>query len=247
MPIHDWTRVPPGAFHDFHVAWIAELRRTLNAQVLPQGYYAQAEQIIGPLGPDVLTLQDATIPAVASTPETASPGGLALATTPPQTRIHSRAEANAYARKRNHLVIRHSSGDRIIAFIEIVSSGNKASQREFHAFLDKACTALHAGYHLLIVDLFPPTPRDPGGMHDALWQEWCGEMAPHPPGEPLTLAAYMAGPPCEAFVEPASVGHTLRDMPLFLSPAQYVNVPLEATYQAAFEGVPNRWRVVLEG
>ena len=26
MPIHDWTRVAPGIFHDFHNAWVMELR-----------------------------------------------------------------------------------------------------------------------------------------------------------------------------------------------------------------------------
>ena len=35
-------------------------------------------------------------------------------------------------------------------------------------------------------------------------------------------------------------------MPLFLEPEMYVNVPLEATYRAAYRGVPRRWRQVLE-
>ena len=58
MPIHDWTRVSAGTWHDFHVAWIAELRNVLNDGLLPADYYARAEQIAGPLGPDVLTLQE---------------------------------------------------------------------------------------------------------------------------------------------------------------------------------------------
>ena len=35
-------------------------------------------------------------------------------------------------------------------------------------------------------------------------------------------------------------------MPLFLDPEQYVNVPLEATYLGAYEGVPRYYRAVLE-
>ncbi len=58
MPIHDWTRVSAGTFHDFHTAWIAELRRALNGGVLPEGYYAMAEQVANQVIPDVLTLQD---------------------------------------------------------------------------------------------------------------------------------------------------------------------------------------------
>ena len=34
-------------------------------------------------------------------------------------------------------------------------------------------------------------------------------------------------------------------MPLFLLPDEYVLVPLEATYQAAWEAVPAFWRTVL--
>jgi hypothetical protein len=57
MPIHDWTLVFDGCFHDFHLAWIAELRRSLNDGILPPQYYAMAEQVARPIESDVLTLQ----------------------------------------------------------------------------------------------------------------------------------------------------------------------------------------------
>jgi len=41
MPMHDWTRVSAGTFHDFHCSWIAELKKTLNGGLLPPDYYAQ--------------------------------------------------------------------------------------------------------------------------------------------------------------------------------------------------------------
>jgi hypothetical protein len=37
MPVHDWTQVTAGTFHDFHKAWITELRNALNGGVLPGG------------------------------------------------------------------------------------------------------------------------------------------------------------------------------------------------------------------
>jgi hypothetical protein len=58
MPIHDWSRVEAGIFHDFHLGWIAEIKRVLNAGLLPSDYFALAEQKSGPFGPDVLTLRD---------------------------------------------------------------------------------------------------------------------------------------------------------------------------------------------
>ena len=102
------------------------------------------------------------------------------------------------------------------------------------------------GYHLLIVDLFPPTPRDPQGIHGAIWAEVGTVPFTLPPDEPLTLAAYSAGPVKRAYVEPTAVGRELIEMPLFLEPEIYINVPLEETYTAAYRGVPQRWKRVLE-
>jgi hypothetical protein len=247
MPIHDWTRVSDGTFHAFHVSWVSELQESLNSGLLPPEYYAQAEQVIGPLGPDVLTLQSSR-PADGEgvTGEHGGSGGLAVATVPPRSRLTASASMDDYAVKRCTIVIRHASGDQIIALLEIVSPGNKSSRHAVRTFVDKAIAALYHGYHLLIVDLFPPTPRDPQGIHGAIWAEISDEQFELPPGEPLTLAAYSAGSIKRAWVEPTAVGRALIDMPLFLNPEIYVNVPLEATYQAAYRGVPRRWKQVLE-
>src|SRR5438067_9280748 len=86
MPIHDWTRVSAGTWHAFHLSWIAEIQLALNGGLLPPDYYAQAEQFAGPLGPDVLTLQeiDASLNGAGSNAEV---GGLAVAVAPPRVRI----------------------------------------------------------------------------------------------------------------------------------------------------------------
>jgi hypothetical protein len=47
MPLHDWTRVDAGIFHAFHVAWLPEIQGILNDGLLPEGYYALAEQHAG--------------------------------------------------------------------------------------------------------------------------------------------------------------------------------------------------------
>ncbi|MCI0461983.1 MAG: hypothetical protein L0Z62_33955 [Gemmataceae bacterium] len=61
----------------------------------------------------------------------------------------------------------------------------------------------------------------------------------------MTCAAYVGGPGAEAFVEQVAVGEALPEMPLFLTPEVYVPVPLEATYQLAWERMPAYWREVL--
>jgi hypothetical protein len=112
--------------------------------------------------------------------------------------------------------------------------------------MTKVLTALDHGHHLLLVDLQPRTPRDPEGIHSVIWDEIGGKPKPALPDKPLSLVAYDAGPPTTAYVEQVGVGDTLIEMPLFLAPGWYVNVPLEATYQAAWSGVPRRFREILE-
>lgn len=252
MPIHDWTRVRAGTFHDFYVAWIAELRRALNDGLLPDDYYAQAEQVTGEFVPDVLTLQDAR-GASDQEAETWSEGegGLAVAVAPPKV-SHSELifECGTLAERRKVIAIRHTSGDRVVALLEIVSPGNKRGRSAVSAFVDKAAGTILAGYHLIVLDLLPPGLLDPDGMHARVWERLGGLYDP-PTGKPLTLAAYAAGQDAingvRCYVEPTAVGTPLIDMPLFLNPTHYVNVPLEPTYAAAYEGVPRKWKRVIEG
>ena len=243
MPVHNWTLVDAGIFHDFHGTWMIELKKALNAGVLPPEYYALSEQIAGGLGPDVLTLQKPnTEPVSLDHPH----GGVAVATAPPKVRFRARAELDLYAARARTLAIRHRSNHRVIAMLEIVSPGNKSNRHGIRAFVEKAIVALRAGIHLLIVDLFPPGPRDPQGIHKAIWDELIENDFALPQDKPLTLAAYSADQFPEAFVEPVAVGEALPEMPLFLTPDIYVPIPLEATYRSAWEGFPSFWREVLE-
>jgi hypothetical protein len=248
MAIHDWSRVTAGVFHSFHVAWIAELQRTLNGGVLPEGYYAQAEQVAGQVIADVLTLEDSGRD-VSTTDRNASrdvDGGVSVVEAPPKVSLSDTiTEAMLLAARRRQLVIRRTTGDRIVALLEIVSPGNKEKRGALEAFVDKAIGALDQGYHLLVIDLLPAGPFDPEGMHGAIWKQLKGTYAA-PQGKPLTLAAYAAAGVITCYVEPTAVGIELIPMPLFLDPVHYVNVPLESTYLAAYEGLPRRWKQVIE-
>jgi hypothetical protein len=42
---------------------------------------------------------------------------------------------------------------------------------------------------LLIVDPFPPGPRDPAGIHPAVWNEFDDDPYTPPAEQPLTAAA----------------------------------------------------------
>jgi hypothetical protein len=243
--MHDWTKVSAGTFHDFHCSWVTELKKTLNGGLLPPDFYAQAEQIAGEIGPDVLTLQTR---GESREPADQPHGATALAEAPPRvSHTAELTELDAYALKRRTLVIRHSSGDQIVALIEILSPGNKNRLRALERFIDKAVSVLIRGYHLMLIDPHPPGPFDPKGIHAALWSDLGDERYQPPPEKPLTLASYRAGPRTSAYVEPIGVGQALPAMPLFLDEAWYVNVPLEPSYAEAYQTIAERWRRVIEG
>jgi hypothetical protein len=242
MPIHDWTRVDAGLFHNFHQRWISALCDAFNTGGLPPDYFALAEQKVQVPIPDVLTLKLGQ----ADEAEGAGTSPLAVTTAPPRTQLVRRNEANSYARKADRVAVRHRHGD-IVAVIEIVSPGNKGSRNELRAFVQKAADLIRQGVHLLVIDLFPPSRRDPQGIHKALWDEFEEEDVELPPGKPLTLAAYDAGPQLVAYVEPVGVGDVLPDMPVFLRTGYYVPAPLEATYRATWDVFPAALKGLLQG
>lgn len=216
MPIHDWSRVDMGVFHDFHVAWMGILVSRLNSALLPPDYFGLLEQT-----EDVTMSSEFT-----GTPE---------------------KEARYYTARQRRLVVRHTSSERAIAIVEIVSAANKSSGHAFNVFLGKVLSTLEKKVHLLLIDLQPRSVGDPKGIHVALWQALTDEETHLPADQDRTLAAYVSGSKLTAFIEPIAVGQSLLPMPLFLTQDRYVNVPLEETYQAAYEGVPRIYRRVLEG
>jgi hypothetical protein len=245
MPVHDWTLVQTGIFHHFHTVWIGHLSEALK-DVLPKGYYALAEQHLGRKQGDVLALHATDPEAYPKAPEPPETGTVAVAEAPP--RVSRRLEALATRKGgRRTLTIRHISGHRIIALVEILSPSNKSSADSVIEFVHKTLAALRAKIHLVVVDLFPPGSHDPQGIHAALWEHFDDESYELPEGKLFTLASYAAGESTVAYLDHLAVGDPLKDMPLFLTSERYVNLPLVATYESTFNRMPDFWRDVLEG
>ncbi len=245
MPMHDWQRVPAGIYHAFHHRWISAVADALNAGLLPDEYYALPEQKTRKFGPDVLALERQELEA----DDAPSPGGGGSAVAlraAPSARFVAQTDEEYYRRKKSHIAVRHVSGDRTVAMVEIVSPGNKSGKLALGEFVEKACDLLERRIHLLIVDPFPPGRQDPHGVHAAIWEELLGQSFEPPPDEPLTLVSYECEAVTRAYIEPLAVGRELPAMPLFLQPNGCVMVPLEATYREAFGVMPKRWRDVLE-
>jgi hypothetical protein len=220
MPIHDWTRVEAGLFHAFRLGWICALSDSLNAGTLPPDYYCLVEPSTpGSTQADLTQGSETEIP-----------------------------DEEVYARMADRLAVWHQRGQ-IMAVIEIISPGNKSNRAGFRSFVEKSTELIEQGVHLLVIDLFPPSERDPQGIHPALWGEF--EEAEDaeftlPSDKPLTLASYDSGPPPTAYIESIAVGDVLPEMPLFLEPERYVLAPLEATYQISWSHFPAALKGLLD-
>jgi hypothetical protein len=152
-----------------------------------------------------------------------------------------------YVRKADRIAVRHRHGQ-VVAVIEIVSPGNKASKNELRTFVEKTSKLIMQGIHLLVIDLLPPSKRDPQGIHKAIWDDLVEEDFQLPADERLTIAVYDAGPPPVAYVEPIAVGEALPDMPIFLKPDFYVPAPLEESYRTTWgDFFPAPMKRLLEG
>ncbi|MBW3539480.1 MAG: hypothetical protein KY476_04350 [Planctomycetes bacterium] len=243
MPLHDWTPVPAGLFHHFHQDWSIEIARTLNRGVLPAGLSALVEQRSGPLESDVLAIEGR-----GGWAQDRSQNGGTATLAKPTTAVVRRSTKQLYASRANRIVVRHHLG-RMVAVIEIVSPGNKESRAAFRDFLDKTVGFLQAGLQVLVVDLFPPTRRDPQGIHKAIWDEVADvEDFPLSDDRNRMLASYENQPDGEliAYLEPMGVGEELPDIPLFIAGGVHVPVPLEATYQTTWNATPEALRRAVE-
>jgi len=245
MPVHDWTKVDAGIFHAFHHRWISAISDALNQGILPPDYYALPEQHAAGFGPDVLTLHGSRAPEPDSD-TSAHRGGAGLVIERPRLEPTAETDMEFYRRKQNAIVVRHVSGDRVVAMIEIVSPGNKSTRHALRSLVEKAAQLIEKGVHLLLVDLFPPGRRDPQGLHAAIWEEIAGQEYEPPADKPLAVMAYESGLAVRAYVRHLAVGDALPEMPLFLERDACITAPLEQTYQLAFAAQPARWRAVLE-
>ena len=106
MPIHDWTRVDAGIFHAFQHGWISGLSDSLNKGRLPRDYYALPEQVAADSGPNVMIIEGS----------------------PDSDVLTAETDMEFYRRKQKRIVVRHVTGDRVVAMIEIVSPGNKSTR-----------------------------------------------------------------------------------------------------------------------
>lgn len=251
MAIHDWTRIFAGGFHHFHQAWILRISDQLNRGVLPDGYFAAAEQSSGGPYPDVVALEmDVREPGTSDEfvlSEVAQTGGVAVANAPPNVRFTFHSDVVQYAKKADRIAVRNVSGNRVVAIIEVVSPENKHSGLAFRRFREKIQFLIEQGIQILIIDLFPPDTFDPEGLPRALEIESESVVPKTTVEEPLSLISLRVSDQVSGFVEFSAVGKDVPTMPLFLNSDRYVNVPLNKSYAEAWDSLPRPWQEIVNG
>src|SRR5206468_3854510 len=127
-----------------------------------------------------------------------------------------------------------------------VAQANKASPTAVAEFVGKIAGALRTGIHCAVLDVLPPGRHDAHGMHEAVMEAFGDEDDELPNDKPLTFASYVAQDEPTAYLQHLAVGDPVPGVPVFLTPDDYVELPLTATYAAAFRGMPEYWREALE-
>jgi hypothetical protein len=241
MPIHDWNRGDDSLFHSFHLDWVVRLCERLNKGLLPSSAYAMSETFDHRVKPPFLDMAEPghrfKDPGI--------PGNVHhLEDHPPRT--HSVFSSNQVEYACRVVTIRAWDTHHVDAAILLVCQQDKRTRARLEKFAERAVAALSHGIHLLIVDLFPPSRRDPQGIHKAIWDRVRETPFALPPEKPLTVVSYAVGRETTAYVEPLAVGDALPEIPIFLTPDSYVPCPLESTYQTAWQHFPAQLKGPLE-
>jgi hypothetical protein len=242
----------PAFFTHFTLHVITSIQNAINAGLLPKDYYALAEQHAGEFLADVLALHVPSAPQELTQifpSDVETGGGTALAEAPPKISLHEKIELEITEIQR-YVAIRHLSSHRIIALLEIVSPGNKNSEARYETFVHKTVYSIRRNVNVLLIDIHETGRFDHDGINARIRNMLSPQSTPtidRP--RHSTLASYCPDPlrAVDIYLEHVAPDMPLPDMPIFLNPDRYVNVPLEAICLEAWKGIPTFWRNVVLG
>jgi uncharacterized protein DUF4058 len=234
MPLLDHFRPPLSTqrhWESFHTTWATAIADALNADWLPEGYFAE-EQLhpAARVEIDVATFEE----EVAAT---ASAGGLAVAGARTYSPSAPAWTIPSVTLEGVELLVFHSEGGpTLVGAVELVSPGNKDRAETRRAFVTKCASYLHQGVGLVIIDVV--TSRS-ANLHNELISllNQPGEFR-LPAGADLYGIAYRPvrrneRDEIDVWPQTLAIGKALPELPLWLGPQLVVPVNLESTYTSA--------------
>ena len=236
MPLLDHFRPPISQmrfWESFHTAWTAALMEYLNGEVLPPGYFAQAQVHVGSrVEVDVATFEENAAGALSAN------GGAAILTAPAYAPAAAALTMPLlFADEIEVQVFADRTGPTLVGAIELVSPGNKDRPEARRAFVAKCFSYLSQGIGLVVVDIV--TERTANLHNELVRQMGLAEpyLLPEPTG--LYAVAYrplrqsQGGDQADLWPAPLALGQPLPVLPLGLRNAGCVPVDLETTYGEA--------------
>ena len=235
MPLLDHFHPPLSQsrfWESFHAAWSVAIMERLNGEVLPRGYFAQAQvHVGGRVEVDVATFEESAPPAVSAN------GGTAVLAAPAYAPPVALTLPFVFPDEMEVQVFAERTGPTLVGAIELVSPGNKDRVEARQAFVAKVLSYLSQGIGVAVVDIV--TERT-ANLHNELIRQ-LNRGAPYllPDSAPLYAAAYRplrrtgVGDTVDLWPTPLALGQPLPVLPLGLRNAGCVPVDLEATYSDA--------------
>ena len=172
---------------------------------------------------------------------------VALVTSPPQVWHRARTELDIYAARAKAVTIRHATNHRVVAIVEIVSPGEEEQPTESFTVCREICgipARRDSPPDRRPVSTLSARPaRDPQGNLGPI----SGQRLYPSAGSAVDAGVLHRGPDTRGIRQRGGSGPGgMPEMPLFLTPDQYVRLTLETAYQSAWEAVPTFWQNVLQ-
>lgn len=158
MPLRDHFHPPLSNvrhWNAFHSRWATALADALNAELLPEGYFAEPQVHVGSrVEIDVATFSESESPEQTATRATQN-GGVATAArtvkwTPPAPALVMDIK---FPDEIEVQVLSTEGGPTVVAAIELISPGNKDRNEKRQAFVSKCVSYLAEGIGLIIIDI----------------------------------------------------------------------------------------------
>lgn len=239
MPLLDHFQPPLAPrrhWESFYVNWAGSIADALNADLLPEGYFAEEHAQLGGLGGRV-EIDVATFADPGPEAGNGAQGGVATAATrvwiPPAPALVLPA---TFPESFEVLVFQSEGGAKLVAAIELVSPANKDRPAHRRAFAIKCASYLVQGIGLIVIDIV--TSRQ-ANLHNEMLELLGHELAAHLPSKtPLYAVAYRPlirdqVEQVDVWPEVLALGHVLPTLPLALNADLCLPIDLEATYAAA--------------
>jgi hypothetical protein len=236
MPLRDHFHPPLSElrhWESFHSRWASAIADYLDAEVLPEGYFAEVQVHVGNrVEVDIAAFEDqtASVSTLVDSSEPIQAGTKASVWAPPVPTMKWPAQ---FPDRVEVLVFQAEAGPTLVSAVELVSPRNKDRPQSRRDFAVKCASALKQGVGLVIVDIV--TSRR-ANLHNDLASLLDMPAESHLDDSPQYAASYQpvqseAGAEIHIWHETLSLGRPLPELPLPLDKGQSVPLDLEGTYE----------------